>query len=70
MLGATEKQDAEPVEWPRVLPYFLPVFYAFRTPFQRVFDKSFSHPNDRPPEALKTAGFYPSECVGHSELLF
>lgn len=43
---------------------FLPVFYAFRTQFQQVFDKSFSHPADRPPEALKTAGFYPSKCVG------
>ena len=43
---------------------FLPVFYAFRTPFQRVFDKSFSHPNHRPPEALKTAGFYLPKCVG------
>jgi hypothetical protein len=53
-----------PVEWPRVLPYFLPVFYAFRTPFQQVFDKSFSHPANWLPEALKTAGFYPSKCVG------
>lgn len=43
---------------------FLPVFYAFRTPFQRVFDKSFSHPTDRPLKALKTVDFYPSKCVG------
>ena len=44
---------------------FLPVFYAFRTPFQRVFDKSFSYPADRPLEPLKTAGVYPSKCVGY-----
>lgn len=44
--------------------FFAPIFYAFRTPFQRVIDKSFSHPADRPLEALKTAGFYPSKCVG------
>ena len=37
---------------------FASIFYAFRTPFQRVFDKSFSHPNHRPLKALKTAGFY------------
>lgn len=59
----------EPVEWPRVLLCFLPVFYAFRTPFQRVIDKSFSHPADRPLEALKTAGFYPSKCVGRCAIL-
>ena len=40
------------------------IFYAFRTPFQRVFDKSFSYPADWPLKALKTAGFYPSKCVG------
>ena len=40
--------------------FFASIFYAFRTPFQRVFDKSFSHPADRPLKALKTAGFYPS----------
>lgn len=39
--------------------FFAPIFYAFRTPFQRVIDKSFSHPADRPLEALKTAGFTP-----------
>ena len=44
--------------------FFAFIFYAFRTPFQQVFDKSFSYPNYRPPEALKTAGFYPSKCVG------
>ena len=44
--------------------FFAFIFYAFRTPFQRVFDKSFSYPADRPSEALKTAGFYPSKCVG------
>ena len=44
--------------------FFAFIFYAFRPPFQRVFDKSFSHPTDRPPEALKTVGFYPSKCVG------
>ena len=49
---------------PRPALFFLPVFYAFRTQFQRVFDKSFSHPADPPPEALKTVGFYPSKCVG------
>ena len=48
---------------PRPALFFLPVFYAFRTPFQRVIDKSFTHPTDRPPEALETAGFYPSKCV-------
>lgn len=40
--------------------FFASIFYAFRTPFQQVFDKSFSHPADRPLKALKTAGFYPS----------
>lgn len=44
--------------------FFAFIFYAFRPPFQRVFDKSFSHPTDRPLEALKTVGFYPSKCVG------
>ena len=44
--------------------FFAFIFYAFRTPFQKVFDKSFSYPADRPSEALKTAGFYPSKCVG------
>ena len=44
--------------------FFAPIFYAFRTPFQRVIDKSFNHPADRPLKALKTAGFYPSKCVG------
>lgn len=39
-------------------------FYAFRTPFQRVIDKSFSHPTDWPLKDLKTADFYPSKCVG------
>lgn len=44
--------------------FFAFIFYAFRTPFQQVFDKSFSYPNYRPPEALKTAGFYLPKCVG------
>lgn len=46
------------------------IFYAFRTPFQRVFDKSFSHPADRPLKALKIAGFYPSKCVGYYKLSY
>lgn len=43
---------------------FAPIFYAFRAPFQQVFDKSFRHPADWPLKALKTTGCYPSKCVG------
>ena len=52
--------------------FFCAYLYAFRTPFQQVFDKSICPPIDHAREALKyqgffalkTVGFYPSKCVG------
>ena len=51
---------------PRPALFFLPVFYAFRTPFQRVFDKSFNYPTNQTKEVL----FWAFWLIGFLFLLF
>jgi len=59
-----KKRDERAVITALLPRFFVSVFYAVRTPFQQVFDKSFSYPADQPLKASKTAGFYLSKCVG------